>query len=100
MMTMGVGLIIMVLGMLVHLGTYAGEVGSDMLTTTRAWASATIDILNTAFVTYGWVPVALLSIFMAVQPAAAYSVAGIGHRAHTPAIYSSTWGPAQNWIQQ
>jgi len=98
--TMGVGLILLVLGMLMHLGTYAGEEGSDMVTTTRAWASATIDILNTALGTYGWVPFALLSIFMALQPAAAYSVAGIGHRAHTPAIYSSTWGPAQNWIQQ
>ena len=52
MMTMEVGLIIMVLGMLMHLGTYAGEVGSDMVTTTGAWASATIDIHNTALVTY------------------------------------------------
>jgi len=50
--TMGVGLIFMVLGMLIHLGTYAGKVGSDMVKTTRAWASATIDILNTALVTY------------------------------------------------
>ena len=99
-MLMGVGLILLVLGMLMHLGTYAGEVGSDMVTTTRAWASATIDILNTALGTYGWVPFALLSIFMALQPAAAYSVAGIGHRVHTPAIYTSPWGPAQNWIQQ
>jgi len=97
---MWVGLILLVLGMLMHLDTYAGEVGSDMVTTTRAWASAPIDILNTALGTYGWEPFALLSIFMALQPAAAYSVAGIGHRAHTPVIYSSTWGPAQNWIQQ
>ena len=50
--TMGVELIFMVLGMLIHLGTYAGKVGSDMVKTTRAWASATIDIHNTALVTY------------------------------------------------
>jgi len=99
-MFMGVGLILLGLGMLMYLGTYAGEVGSDMVTTTRAWASSTIDILNIALGTYGWVPFALLSIFMALHPAAAYSVAGIRYRVHTPAIYTSTWGPAQNWIQQ
>jgi len=108
--------------------TYAGEVGSDRVTTTRAWANATIDILSAAFINYGWVSIALLSIFMALQPAAAYSVAGIGHCTHSPAISSAmhlgacakldpavwapvessfqrspqlcTWGRAQNWIQQ
>ena len=83
---MGVGLILVVQGIMMHLGTYAGEEDSDMVTTTRAWASANIDILNTALGTYGWVPFALLSIFVALQPAAVYSVAGIGHRAHTPHI--------------
>ena len=80
-------------GLWVHMGAYAGEMGSDMFSTTRSWAKATLDALSAAFVTYGWVTswvsVALLSIFMVLQPAAAYSVAGIGHRAHAPAIYSA-----------
>ena len=76
-------------GLWVHMGAYAGEMGSDMFSTTRSWAKATLDALSAAFVTYGWVSVALLSIFMVLQPAAAYSVAGIGHRTHAPAIYSA-----------
>jgi len=44
-MAMGVGSIFMLLRMLIHLGTYAGEVGSDMVTTTRAWASAVLRVL-------------------------------------------------------
>ena len=84
-MTMGVGLITRVLDMLMHLGKNAGEVGSDIVTTTRAWASTTIEVLSATFVTYAL----LLSIIMFLQPVAAYSVEGIRHRAHAPAIYSA-----------
>jgi len=36
-MTMRVGIITIILGMLMHLGKNAGEVGSNIVTTTRAW---------------------------------------------------------------
>ena len=87
--SVGLAILSVVIGILSYVGTCAGEVGSDMVTTTRAWATAIIDILSAAFINYGWVSIALLSIFMALQPAVAYSVAGIGHRAHAPAIYSA-----------
>jgi len=84
-MTMRVEIITIILGMLMHLSKNAGEVGSDIVTTTRAWASTTIEVLSATFVTYAL----LLSIIMFLQPAAAYSVEGIRHRAHAPAIYSA-----------
>jgi len=82
---MRVEIITIILGMLMHLSKNAGEVGSDIVTTTRAWASTTIEVLSATFVTYAL----LLSIIMFLQPAAAYSVEGIRHRAHAPAIYSA-----------
>jgi len=42
-------LLIGVVTLLVHLGAYAGEVGSDLFTTTRMWAVTTIDVLSAAF---------------------------------------------------
>jgi len=42
-------LLIEVVTLLVHLGAYAGEVGSDMFTTTRMWVATTIDVLIAAF---------------------------------------------------
>ena len=89
MIAVGLAILSVVVGILSYVGAHAGEVGSDMFSTTRAWAKATINALSAAFINYGWVSIALLSIFMALQPAAAYSVAGIGHRAHSPAISSA-----------
>jgi len=80
-------LLIGVVTLLVHLGAYAGEVGSDLFTTKRMWA-ATTDVLSAAFKAHGWIFFAMMAIYMAA-PSAAYSVAGIGHRTHAPAIYSA-----------
>jgi len=77
-----------VVGLLAHMGAYTGEVGSDIFSTTRSWAIATINVLSASFMAHGCVPIAMLAIFMAA-PTAAYTVAGIGHGGHAPAIYSA-----------
>jgi len=48
-------LLIGVVTLLVHLGAFAGEVGSDLFTTKRMWAATTIDVLSAAFKAHGWI---------------------------------------------
>jgi len=96
-----------VVGLWAHMGANAGEMGSDMFSTTRSWAKATINALRAALMAHGWVPIAILAAFMAA-PTAAYTVTGIGHGGHAPAIYSAmhlrararldpaVWAPVEN----
>ena len=80
------GLLSIIVAIVALWGETMGEIGQEAVATLK-------NVASTAF-TYalacGSIVKAILVIFvMGLQPAAAYSVAGIGHRAHVPVIYSA-----------
>jgi len=84
--SVAVGLLSIIVAMVALWGETMGEIGQEAVATLK-------NVASTAF-TYalacGSMVKAILVIFVVgLQPAAAYSVAGIGHRAHAPVIYSA-----------
>jgi len=84
--SVAVGLSSIIVAIVALWGETMGEIGQKAVATLN-------NVASTAF-TYalacGSMVKAILVIFVVgLQPAAAYSVAGIGHRAHAPVIYSA-----------
>jgi len=84
--SVAVGLLSISVDMFALWGETVGEIGKEAVATLKnvAWTAFTYALACGSMVK------AILVIFVVgLQPAAAFSIAGIGHRAHAPAIYSA-----------
>jgi len=84
--SVAVGVLSICVALVVQWGASMGEMGNETVATLRnvAWTAFTYAL------TCGGMAKVILFIFVvSLQSAAAYSVAGIGHGGHAPAIYSA-----------
>jgi len=75
---------------IVAFDTYEGAMKFDMVVATSTWTKEPLSaIAATAMELAVMMPMTSIFVIGALPNAVAYSVAGVGHHAHAPAIYSA-----------
>jgi len=85
-MTEAMGLLSIIMIGVVQWGASVTDMGSEMVSMLRCAAGL---ILMGAWACTCAAKILVFFFVVGLEPAAAFSIAGIGHRAHAPAIYSA-----------